>query len=293
MKKTLIASFLLCAALPAQEQEFGTSVSTTLTAVRSDPDAFRNVKVEFTVQFAALGNLSNPFFTRFTPTEYTNLLVWADEQPIWQKGEYDNVFGMLFYSKQGEKLSTVHSMKPYERFKVQGIIRNTFQNTPWIEMTDFTPVTGAVDTATLTHLYRGEKLMAERQWQKAIAELNLAHGGSAPTTVQYATYRNLGICHLRVGESEQATACLRTARSLSTAVDGELDRMLATATTSPIAELDRSVGTGSLKDYEKPMWDAFETGNVTTGANVKTQTGKTTTTTNTSTTNTTTPSAPR
>ncbi len=129
MKKTLIASFLLCAALPAQEQEFGTSVSTTLTAVRSDPDAFRNVKVEFTVQFAALGNLSNPFFTRFTPTEYTNLMVWADEQPIWQKTEYDNVFGMLFYSKQGEKLSTVHGMKPYERFKVQGIIRNTFQNT--------------------------------------------------------------------------------------------------------------------------------------------------------------------
>src|SRR5262249_15318981 len=158
MKKTLIASLLLCAATAAaQDQEFGSTVITNLTAVRSDPDAFRNVKVEFVVQSASLGSLSNPFFTRFTPADYMNLYAWADEQPIWQQTQFDNPFGMLFYSKQGNKLAEVFALKPYQRLKMVGVIRNTFQNAPWIEVDDFTPLPGTVDTATLTHLYRGEK----------------------------------------------------------------------------------------------------------------------------------------
>jgi tetratricopeptide (TPR) repeat protein len=259
MKKTLIASFLLCAgALPGQEQEFGSTVATTLTAVRSDPDAFRNVKVEFVVQFASLCSLSNPFFTRFTPNEYANLYAWADEQPIWQQGEYENPFGQLFYSKDATKLAEVFALRPYQRLKVQGVIRNTFQNSPWIEVFDFTPVSGAVDTQTLTHLYRGEKFMAERQWQKAIAELNLAPGPNVPASAQKAAYRNMGICHLRVGESDQAVSCLKTARAIGGTADSEIERLLANAESKPSTELDRTVGQNGLKDYEKPMWDAFE-----------------------------------
>jgi hypothetical protein len=274
MKKSLIASFLLCAAmLPAQEQEFGSAVNTTLSAIRSDPDAFRNVRVEFTVQFASLGSLSNPFFTRFTPLEYANLFVWADEQSIWQQREFDAPFGQLFYSKEGDQLSEVFHMKPYQRFKIEGVIRNTFQNMPWIEIITFQSVSGSVDTATLAHLYRGEKFMADRQWQKAIAELSLAQNSAAPGTVQRATYRNLGICHLRTGDSEQAMSCLSTARSFG-GDDSELERLLTTATNKPSAELDRAIGTTGLKDHEKPMWDAFDNDARTTGS----RTGNATTT---------------
>ena len=84
MKSKLLLSFLLGFALPAQEQE-GTTVQTTLSQIRHEPEAYKNVQVELTVQFVSLGRIANPFFTKFTPTEYANFYVWGDEQPIWRQ----------------------------------------------------------------------------------------------------------------------------------------------------------------------------------------------------------------
>jgi hypothetical protein len=259
MKNLLLASFLLgAAALPAQDLEFGTTITTTLTTVRRDPDAFRNVRVEFTVQFASLGKMSNPFFTQFTPAEYANFYAWADEQPIWQKRSYDDVFGNLFYSKEGSQLAELFELQVYQRMRVQGVVRNTFQNMPWIEVTDFSVEGGRIDPAVLAHMYRGEQYMSDRQWQRAIAELSLAPGSGVPPHVQSAAYKNLGICYLRIGESDQALNNLQMAASLVDKPDSELMSLLATAETRPDAELDRVVGQTGLKDFERPMWEAFE-----------------------------------
>ena len=86
MRTALLLSCLIgVTALPAQDNEFGNPVRTTIAAMRANPDAFHNVKVKFTAQFASLGRISNPFFTKFTPTEYTNFYGWSDDQPIWQE----------------------------------------------------------------------------------------------------------------------------------------------------------------------------------------------------------------
>lgn len=257
MRTALIVSFLLgVAALPAQDREFGASVAAKLSDIRAEPDAYKNVKVVFTVQFASLGRLSNPFFTKFTPAEFANFYAWADEQPIWQEKEYNDVFGMLFLSKSHEKLEQLYSLRLYQRISITGAVRNTFQNTPWIEVIDFEPVSGAVDTATLSHLYRGEKFMEQRMWQRAVSELQLAQGTGVPQAAQRASSRNLGICLLRIGEVQAAIGHLETAAQLGT--DPELDRMLAMARTSPDQGLDRTVDARNLKDSERPMWEAFD-----------------------------------
>ncbi|MGE3171646.1 MAG: hypothetical protein AB7O97_03410 [Planctomycetota bacterium] len=261
MKTSLLATIVLLAAnLPAQDPEFGTPVSTTLTTIRKDPEAFRNVKVRFTAQFASLGKLSNPFFTRFTPTDYSNLHVWADEQPIWQRDAYEDLFGNLFYPKTGKQLQEVFELRMYQRMEITAIVRNTFQNAPWIEIQDFAVVGDQVDAAVLAHMYRGEQFMAERRWQRAIAELTMAPGAGVPPEVQRAAYKNLGICYLRIGESNQAVGCLRTAAGLSTNFDHEIEHLLATAETRPSRELDRVVDHHGLKDFERPMWEAFDDG---------------------------------
>jgi hypothetical protein len=259
MKTSLLATLVLCAAgLPAQDPEFASPVTTTLTKVRQDPDAFRNVKVKFIAQFASLGRISNPFFTQFTPSEYSNLYVWADEQPNWQRAAYDDLFGNLFYPKTGSQLEDIFELRMYERLEITAIVRNTFQDAPWIEVVDFGTISGQVDAAVLAHMYRGEQFMAERRWQRAIAELTLAPGAEVPPEVQRAAYKNLGICYLRIGESDQAMGCLRQAASYSTTFDPEIESLLATAETKPSLELDRVVGQQGLKDFERPMWEAFE-----------------------------------
>lgn len=258
MRTALFVSFLLgAAALPAQDREFGTPVATTLDQVRAEPEAYKNVKVTFTVQFASLGRISNPFFTKFTPTDFANIYAWADEQPIWQEKVYNDVFGMLFLSKSHPKLEELYSLRLYQRIKVTGIIRNTFQNSPWIEISDFEPLKGQLDTAVLTHLYRGEKLMEQRAWQRAIAELSLAPGAGVPVNALRFVNKNLGICLLRMGEPQSAISYLEAAAQMGSN-DHEIENLLAIAKTQPEQAIDRTVDSRSLKESERPMWEAFD-----------------------------------
>lgn len=259
MRTALFVSFLLgVAALPAQDREFGTAVNTTLSQVRAEPEAYKNVKVTFMVQFASLGRISNPFFTKFTPTDFANFYAWADEQPIWQEKSYNDIFGMFFLSKSHPRLEELYEMRVYQRLAVTGVIRNTFQNMPWIEVTDFEPVEGQLDTAVLTHLYRGEKLMSQRLWQRAIAELSLAPGTGVPPQALRATHKNLGICLLRMGESQAAIGYLESAAQIGGGSDAEIETLLATARTQPDQAIDRTVDAKGLKESERPMWEAFE-----------------------------------
>lgn len=261
MKTSLLATLVLCAAVSAQDTvtQADSPVVTTLTTIRKTPEAFTNVTVQFTVQFASLGRISNPFFTRFTPAEFANFYAWADEQPLWQRTSYDDVFGNLFYAKSGTQLQEVYGLAMYERMTVTGIVRNTFQSMPFIEVTSFSKMGEQVNSASLAHMYRGEQHMAERRWQRAIAELTLAPVGTAPATLRSAAYKSLGICHLRIGENEQAKTYLQMAQSLTTTTDTELNDLVSTAMTAPSKELDRVVGTNDLKDSERPMWEAFDT----------------------------------
>src|SRR5262249_33004965 len=115
---------------------------------------------------------------------------------------YENLFGFLFLSKTHPKLNDLYLLRTYQRVKVTGVVRNTFQDQPWIEVLDFEPVEGQVDLALLTHLYRGEQFMQQRRWQRAIAELSLAPGVGVPEPALFAVHKNMGICFLRIGEAE-------------------------------------------------------------------------------------------
>ncbi|MCK5945328.1 MAG: tetratricopeptide repeat protein [Planctomycetes bacterium] len=259
MRTALLLSCLLGAtALPAQDTEFGVPVRTTIEAMRANPDAFHNVKVVFTAQFASLGRISNPFFTKFTPTDYTNFYAWGDDQPIWQEKAYNDVFGMLFLSKSNPQLEQIYSMPLYTRIRVTGVIRNTFQDIPWIEVLEFSKLGPKLDTAVLTHLHRGEKLMEQRLWQRAIAELSLAPGGGVPKAATRAAHKNLGVCLLRMGEPQAAIGYLQSASALAGGEDFEIANLLAMAKTSPEEAIDRTVDSTSLADSERPMWEAFD-----------------------------------
>ncbi len=259
MRTALIVSFLLgVQALPAQDRDFGTPVATTLAQVRAEPEAFKNVKIAFTVQFTSLGKISNPFFTKFTPTDFANFYAWADEQPIWQEKAYNDVFGMLFLAKTHPKLEQLYTLRLYQRINVIGIVRNTFQDSPWIEVSDFELADGQLDTAVITHLYRGEKLMEQRAWQRAIAELSLAPGAGVPQPALRATHKNLGICLLRMGEAQSAIGYLESASQMSKTTDLELENLLAMAKSQPGQAIDRTVDSRGLKDSERPMWEAFD-----------------------------------
>ena len=249
---------LTCAPVAASAEPGEEVVATTLTAIRSNAEAFKAVWVSFPIQFSAIGELHNPFFTRFVSTDYTNFHGWADDQPIWRKPEYDDVFGLLFMSKKNPQLSQLVQLRTYQRVKVTGIVRNTFQGQPWIEVTEMEPLEGQVDTATLSHLFRGERHMNERRWKLAITELSLAPAEGVPAEVRAAVHRNLGVCYLRLGEASNAANHLYEAIALLEGrYDPEAQRLLLIAETDPQLGLDRAVDRQAVQDGDRPLWEAF------------------------------------
>jgi len=259
MRSALFVSALLCvAALPAQDREFGVAVRTNLAAMRANPTAFQNVKVQFTVQFASLGRISNPFFTKFTPTDFANFYAWGDEQQIWQEPVYNDVSGTLFLSKSNPQLESLYGVRLYQRLDCTGVVRNAFQGMPWIEVLSFEVLDDQMDIAVLTHLHRGENLMSQRLWQRAISELSRVPGPGVPAVATMAAHRNLGVCLLRMGESRAAIGYLKSASAMSEGLDFEVENLLAMAETNPAKAIDRTVDSSTLKDSERPMWEAFE-----------------------------------
>ena len=261
MRSALLVSFLLgVAAVPAQDNDFGVAVRTNLSAMRANPDAFHNVKVQFVVQFASLGRIANPFFTKLTPTDFTNFYGWSDDQKLWQETDYNDVFGMLFLSKTNAQLEQLYTMSLYNRMRCTAVVRNTFQNIPWIEVLEFELLGEKLDTAVLAHLHRGEGLMEQRLWQRAISELSLAPGEGVPATATQAAHKNLGICLLRMGESQAAIGYLQSVTKLAKGQDFETENLLAMAKSSPSEPIDRTVDSSRLSDSERPMWEAFDSG---------------------------------
>lgn len=234
-------------------------VSTTLADVRENPQAFKNVWVRFPVQFCSIGKVQNPFFTRFVPSQFANFYAWDEDQKIWQRPAYDDVFGTLFLSKDNEQLEELYRLELYERIMVTGIVRNVFQSKPWIEVTAFQKVEGRVDAPTLAHLYRGESHMERRQWNRAISELSIASAGDVPNNVMSAVHANLGVCYLRLGESDTALMHLEQAERFAAGhASREFQNMVSSARQAPEEHLDREVDAVELGDFERPMWEAFE-----------------------------------
>lgn len=259
---TLTLPCVLATSVMAQWREakqIKNTVCTTLSQVRAHPDAYRNVKVQFDVQFATLGGVSNPFFTQFVPTDFANFHAWAVEQPIWRKQAFDDVFALLFVSKSSDQLQELYKTGTFQRLRITGLVRNTFQNQPWIEVVEYTKLDEQVGWATLSHLYRADQWMERWQWQQALSELSLASQGSNPSDVLTEIYKTMGVCYLRVGETDRALAHLQSAKKMAgDRLDLEIDGLLATASLDPSRELDRTVNKTEIREFERPMWEVFE-----------------------------------
>lgn len=255
---SLSAALALTPALTAGGGEpTGPVVTTTLSAIRAAPDSYNGIWVRFTVQFASMGKIQNPFFTQFVPYRFANFYTWPDEKQIWKKKEYEDLFGLLFIAKDNPQTQTIYSTRVYQRMVITGVVRSIFQGEPWIEVTEFEFVAPKVNTATLSHMFRGETHIKKRQWKQAIAELSLAPAVDLPPLVTGHIHKDLALCYLRLGEVDTAVSHLESAVNLLQSVDHEIQRMAKLAKVRPETFLDRTLGSAEVEDYQRPMWEAF------------------------------------
>lgn len=243
--------------------------TTTLSTIRSNPEAFKNVWVKFKIQYGGLSRIYNPFFTRFVPTDYVCFSAWGDEQEIWKKEEFRNDYHFLFVDKRSETALVLYHMKKFQRAEVVGYVRNTFHGTAWIEIMHISVLPETLDEATLFHLVRGKSLMREGKWKLAIGELKKASlKESVPGRIKGIIWTDIATCYTRRGSFPEARNALETAMRF-TPKSKETKALAEILEKKPIEGIDKSLKIAGLKKWEVPLWQDVEEKPVKTRKSLK------------------------
>jgi hypothetical protein len=99
--------------------------------------------------------------------------------------------------------------------------------------------------------------MEKRSWRLAIGEFTKVTVVETPNHVAAEAHKQIGVCHLKLGEAGFADNHLQRASQLQ-AKDAEIQDLSLMAKTNPSAGLDRGVAAENLKESDRPMWEAFE-----------------------------------
>ena len=257
---SLAGALLVAAQLPAQQADstLGTPKETTLSELVQKPSAYKNVWVVITGTFAGVGELHNPFFTRFTRANHVNFALWGDDAKLWVKEDFDKPCPTLFVDKlDDETTSVLYKLPRYQRVKLTGVVRNAFQGKPWIEITKIERLQSRFTTASLRHLHRAHNYIGVHEWQKAGVELGLAQAPDLPQVTRGWIDYYRGVCLMRVGKPKQAMAALQSAKTLL-GNRPELDDQIAVLGKDPKSQIDEVIRKPQIAKSKRPFWEAVE-----------------------------------
>ena len=154
-----------------------------------DPEAYRGIPVELEVAFTRLGSLENPFFTRFTTSNYVNFACWGGEQLLWNKEEYLESFPLLFADRRQSVAETIATAKQFERYEVRAVVQDTFRGVPWIEIQAARPCTERLTRGAIRHVHQGLEQTAKGNHSLAAGEFAQALKAPLPHVQKLAVLK--------------------------------------------------------------------------------------------------------
>jgi len=233
---------------------FNTPKETDLESLRNHPEAFKSVWVSVNLQYGGLSKVYNPFFTKFVPADYICFAAWAGDQEIWKLEEFRRDFHFFFVDKRSNTALQLFKMKRFQRCRVVGFVRNTFQGTPWIEISTIEPLGESLEQATLYHFIRGRTLMKKKQWNLAQAELEKAGAQAGlPPFAGGEIWHDLSLCLLKQGNFPKALQVLALARE-SLPDSPRIAALTRQVARNPAGVMEEKVELPGLKPWQKPLW---------------------------------------
>ena len=172
-------------------------------ALALDPGAFLGQRVRIVVQLHSLLESWNPYLSRFGPRDHRALRAWSDEQRLWYAGEHDSPALRLFVRRAGAADRVFEGAGTYERFEVDGTVREVFAGSPWIEVDSARRLTERVGEGVLIHATRATSLIASERWALARAELERALEGELPAPARADLERLLAECEAAQAEARE------------------------------------------------------------------------------------------
>ncbi len=148
-----------------------------LRNVVANPDNYEGLRVKFRAIFATHGALFDTFHTRFTKSEYINLVVYDDQSLLASPEVRANPVIGLYYRKARRGVDTVSGLKKYQVIDVTGEVVSSFNGDPYVDIHDVSvvPSAGVYSDASVFLLQQAARLaddgiydLAEQNFQAAL-----------------------------------------------------------------------------------------------------------------------------
>ena len=190
MNRVLPLIMALCVLTPcviAQDGEEQTL--TTLNKIVKNPEAFRGLKATFVVQFHRLGNVDNPVYSQFDKHWYQNFSAWSDGVKLWERDAFHKDFPYLFLPRVSEATEEVASAPMFTRFLATGVVREVYNNQPWIEVVALQQLDRALNPNAVRQFARGYQLRNSRDHAGAAAAFHAADAKTLPSHLRSLAVR--------------------------------------------------------------------------------------------------------
>jgi tetratricopeptide (TPR) repeat protein len=215
----------------AQEQPSQEKGIVDLEDIIANPEAFKTTSVTFRAQFHKMTDVYSPFYTVFNPSGYLNFSAWEYNAPLWTKAGYKSDFPFLYIEKRDYRLADqVLELEPYTRFEATGLIRSTFNNTPWIQVTSIKTIPRYMTKNAIQHMAKGYARKKKGDHINAVLEFSQAYSEELPREVQVLIRKEEGKSLFILGKYPEAVVAFEQAqRLLRGKKDSEVELLLKEA----------------------------------------------------------------
>lgn len=140
MKKFLIAMMFAGAAATAVSNADGADravAKASIMQVVAQPESWLNTPFSFEGRFQRLNDVYQSFYTPFDSFSYANFAAWDINFDLSQREAFLNHCPTLYVNRQmhAKALKNLCELRPFERFRAQGIVRTSFAGRPFVEIT--------------------------------------------------------------------------------------------------------------------------------------------------------------
>ncbi len=184
---------------------FGDYTEVPLSKLQSNPSAYKNASVEFHCFLNKIEKLWAHFYTPFTPDDYTAFSAWDADRLLWVKEDYMSDFPFIFIRKDNEYLSTILQAPRFAVFKLSCIVRNDFNNIPWLEVVQaHVAECGHHTDKSLRAMIAATTQFQAKDYRAAIAEYKNALAVNLSNRDEGLTLKQLATAQYLVGDYEDA-----------------------------------------------------------------------------------------
>lgn len=193
----LLILFLSAAAraLPMEEPYWVPSPArVTLAEVQKRPERYIGQEVQLVLQVKHQQADWEGYTTRFQPSGFLSLTVWADEQLLWVESEYRSDFRRLFVARRSPWSRALTRLQSHQRILVNCVVREHLKGQPWIEVTRIVRLGQHTPEGTILHAIRAAKCIERNALRLAQGELERALAAPLPSHQEGILKRVLWDC---------------------------------------------------------------------------------------------------